>query len=204
VTAPGSSTKDRVKGLAIYSLLEWYLARPDACSPKELVDAIQPEHRALFRADRKALGVSLLTWYPSPAIHALLERMMGGRPPAQRRELILGSARAVMGGTMNGPFKAAFSLLTSTPEMFRRTVVRVFSLYYEGGRVALNLDRPNGAEVVISEWGSHHPIGCEITAEGFNQVFDGMGCEQARTVVTHCISRGDPLCRYQVTWADRR
>ena len=198
-TSEGPSGLAQIKGAGIQPFLAWYSARYGAGKLASAAAAIPPGLRASFDLQDAHLGVLTSSWYPAPAIHALLDNMAAAVSPEERGELAREGARAIMDATLKGVYRWLFETMM-TPERYGRNVQSLFRRYYDAGTMTKTPLQPAGHLSIVRDWRAHHPMLCDFLAHTAEYVYAALGCRDVQVKRTACVDRGAGECRFEITW----
>src|SRR5262245_38247152 len=84
-----------IKGAGILPFLRWYVTHWGPERLARMAEAIPASLRRHFDLGDPHLGVLPSAWYPAPAVHGLLDRMLAEHPPAEHEMLAREGARAI-------------------------------------------------------------------------------------------------------------
>jgi hypothetical protein len=108
-------------------------------------------------------------------------------------------AKAVMNGTLRGVYGMLFSIM-ATPERYARHAPRLWSKFYDDGKVAVTVPTPTTMTAVVTEWKGHHPFLCSVVRFARVAALEAMG----RTSVSsewRCKSEvGGDECVTRLRW----
>ena len=195
--APG-----RIKGAAFREFVAWYEQELGRAQLLTLVRAIPDDLRRGLELDpdRESLGILSSRWYRADAIHALLDAVIAGIDPDQRRESIERAADAVMRATLRGVYRILFEWL-ATPDRYARFADRLWRSYYDSGEMHVVQETPERAVCTIRDWGSHSAQLCDMNAAAAGSIYRAMGCTEVVARRTSCVAQGADECRFVTTWA---
>lgn len=188
-----------LKGAAFGEFLEWYFAHHQGEALREAVARLPPEARAGLDPRERRLGVVASTWYPAPAVHAVLDAFARAHPDAERAPLVHDGVQVVVTRMFRGLYAVLFELV-ATPERYTRHIQRAWRQLHDTGQREVQLLGPGEALSITSQWGGHHPVLCELTVETMCAVFERMGCKRVSAQRLECVSRGAHRCSAQLRW----
>ena len=181
----------QVKGTAVLSSLR-YVRERFGEEPLALVLAALPAEDAALCG-----GVLASSWYPMPAFLRFMqeaERQLGAQEP----NLVLEMGRASCDYGITGVYKIFFKV--GSPEFIIRRAARVFSSYYDTGRLEV-VESEDGRCVVELRGleGSARQF-CERIYGWAQRTLELAGAKNLRSGHSSCVHRGDPVCRFEGHW----
>ncbi|MFW6197365.1 MAG: hypothetical protein ACOC5B_00740 [Myxococcota bacterium] len=188
-----------IKGTAIREFLAWYARTRGETTVRRVIEDLPRDVRSWFDPEHEALGVLASTWYPARAIHALLDAMTTGMTVDERERFAAEGGETVMRNTLSGIYRALFRVIAN-PDRYAKMAPKVWHTYYRSGQ--LTVERPGEGRAVshIRDWGSHHPVICEMHRAAARVIYEGMGCRDVSVTREACVSRGDDECRFATRW----
>jgi hypothetical protein len=181
----------RVKGTAVQSSLRYVRER----FGEEDLEAVLA---ALPAAEGAGLAEVLASsWHPMEAFLRFMQeakRQLGPREP----DVVRAMGRASCDYGVTGVYKVFFKL--GSPEFIISRAARVFSSYYDTGRLTVpeSRDRRAVAEVADLEGGA--PEFCERMLGWMERTLELAGAKHLRSAHSRCVHRGDPVCRFEGDW----
>ena len=188
-----------VKGAAFHEFLSWYAQRHGARALRDAAARIPPRHLATLDMASPTLGVIASTWYPTEAVHALLDGLTAGLAPSARRELAFTGSAAVMDRTLRGIYSVLFRIM-ATPERYARHASKLWHAYYDHGEIAIIPLGPESARSTVRDWDAHHPFLCELNWGAAAAIYRAMGMRDVKVVREACVAEGGGECRFLITW----
>jgi hypothetical protein len=157
------------------------------------------QQRVHFDLADPALGVLASSWYPAPAIHALLDGFLADHA-SDRQALAREGARATIDATLTGVYRWLFETMM-TPDRYGRNAQKLFSRYYEPGTMTKAPLGERGHLSIVRDWPGHHRLLCDMLVHTAEYVYAALGCRDVRSPRTACVSDGAPECRFEITWS---
>lgn len=181
----------RVKGTAVQSSLRYVRERFGE-------EALGTVVAALPEGEQAALGSILASsWYPMPAFLRFMQeasRALGAREP----EVIRNMGRASADYGVTGVYKIFFKV--GSPEFIISRATRVFSSYYDTGRITVVESRQGRAVVEVSGLEESAPEFCERIYGWMHRTLELAGATGLRSAHSRCLHRGDAVCRFEGSW----
>jgi uncharacterized protein (TIGR02265 family) len=181
----------KVKGTAVQSSLRYVRERFGE-------EALEGLLTALPAADRAPLGSVLASsWYPMDAFLRFMQearRQLSAREPDVVRNM--GRASADYGVT--GVYKVFFKV--GSPQFIISRATRVFSSYYDTGRIAVVESRDGRAVVEVSGLEGSAPEFCQRILGWMERTIELAGAKGLRSAHSLCVHRGDAVCRFEGDW----
>jgi hypothetical protein len=196
----GSPTVPQVKGAAMREFFRYLHDTHGAGLLQTLASVVEPQYRNLFNPADPCMGVVASSWYPAPAVHQILDRLLQGRSAAQVTELARGGAEAVIANTLRGVYRLLFETMMS-PERYARNSQKLFSRYCDAGTMTKRATSPTSHLSTIVDWRAHHPFLCDLIIYTGVYVYRAMGCKNVKMERVSCISRGARECSFVISWA---
>jgi hypothetical protein len=193
------SETGRMKGAGIVHFLHWYVRRYGQARLRRTAEGMPPEHRVHFDIEDDALGVLSSTWYPAPAIHALLDGFIADHGD-EHQTLAREGAKATIDATLKGVYRWLFETMM-TPDRYGRNAQKLFSRYYEPGIMTKEPLGDSGHLSIVRDWPGHHRLLCDMLMHTAEYVYGALGCREVRTPRTACVSDGATDCRFEITWS---
>jgi hypothetical protein len=194
-----SAADDAIKGAALREFLGWYASARSEEELRAVIGSLPEPARSRFDPALPALGVLASTWYPTEAIHALLDRMTAGMSRAEREAFAVEGASVVMRNTLRGLYKALFRVI-ATPDRYPRMASRVWSQYYRSGDFKVENQGSGSSRSYIRAWTSHHPVLCDMNGAAAQVIYETMGCQGVAVTRVSCVDGGGPECSFVVRW----
>jgi hypothetical protein len=189
----------RIKGAGILPYVRWYAQRWGPERLTRMSDGIPAAYRHHFDLPDPHLGVLPSVWYPAPAIHGLLDRMLAEHPLSEHEMLAREGARAIIDATLTGVYRWLFETMM-TPDRYARNAQKLFSRYHEPGVMTKTPLGGAGHLSVVRDWTGHHPLLCDFLIHTADYVYHALGCQDLLIRRTSCVSQGGPDCRFEITW----
>lgn len=189
----------RIKGAGIQPFLAWYTGRWGRERLHKAAEGIPAELRGSFRFEDDLLGVLPSLWYPAPAIHVLLDRLLAEHPEAERAVIAREGARAIIDATLRGVYRWLFEKMMSV-ERYGRSAQSLFSRYYDPGTMTKLPLGASGHLSIVSGWPGHHPLLCDFLIHTAEYVYAALGCRDVHVRRTACVAGGSADCRFEITW----
>ncbi|MCB9614357.1 MAG: hypothetical protein H6722_18120 [Sandaracinus sp.] len=174
------SDRGSVKGVAIREFLEYLDQRDGVTAVRERLLALPEELRNQLRLDAPGCGILAGSWYSNHLVHPMLDAVLAGKSPEERRAVAVEGDRAVMAATFGGIYRGLFQLL-ATPNLVARHAQTVWNKYYSDGEVDVDPVGPPESCLIIRGWKGFHPLIAEMTAEGFRIIYEGLGYRDAKS-----------------------
>ena len=89
-----------------------------------------------------------------------------------------------------------------SPDRYARYAQRLWDRYYDCGIMLKESEGKNQQKTTIRDWGSHHPIICDLNTFGSRYIFEAMGCRGVKVTRISCVSQGDDCCSFSIQWSD--
>jgi hypothetical protein len=181
----------RVKGTAVLSSLRYVRERFGEESLERVLAAL-PTGDALLRG-----GLLASSWYPMPALLRFMqeaERQLGAQEP----NLVLNMGRASCDYGVTGVYKVFFKV--GSPEFIIGRAARVFSSYYDTGKIEVVASRDGHAAVEVSGLEGSAPQFCERIYGWMQRTLELAGARNLRSSHPSCVHRGDAVCRFEGNW----
>lgn len=181
----------KVKGTAIQSSLRYVRERFGE-------EALQAVLAALPTADSADLSGALASsWCP---MESLLRFMQEARSQLGPREpdLLRNMGRASCDYGVTGVYKIFFKV--GSPEFIISRATRVFSSYYDTGRIAVVDSRDGRAVVEVTGLEGSTPEFCERIYGWMSRTLELAGAKGLKSAHSLCVHRGDPVCRFEGDW----
>jgi hypothetical protein len=190
----------RIKGVAAREFVRWYGQVYGDEAVHALAAALPEDFRPLIDARAPYLGLISSEWYPAHGIHAVLDKMMEGRPQTERAAIAKSGAEAVIHETLHGVYKVFFEMMVS-PERYLKNAQKLFSRFFDQGEMDKTATGPSEHTSVIRGWTAHHPLLCQFLRHISEYVYSAMGCKGVTAEKLRCIADGDEDCAYRVRWS---
>ena len=197
--APLSSRDARVKGSGIQPFVAWYARTWGADRLARQAAGIPIEYHSYIDMRDPLLGILPSTWYPAPAVHALLDAVEADHTPAERETIVREGATAIIESTLTGVYRWLFQTMMS-PDRYARNAGKLFSRYYEPGTMSKVPLGATGHLTVVEGW-AHHSMLCDFILHTAVYVYGMLGCNDLKVRRTACVGKGDPDCRFETTWS---
>jgi hypothetical protein len=191
--------RGKIKGSGILPYLRWYVEHWGPERLARVAEAIPAAYAEHFDRRDAHLGVLPSVWYPAPAIHALLDRMLTDHPLAEHELLAREGARAIIEATLSGVYRWLFETMM-TPDRYARNAQKLFSRYHEPGTMTKTPLVPAGHLSVVRDWAGHHGLLCDFLIHTADYVYRALGCQDLLIRRTACVSQGAAECRFEITW----
>jgi hypothetical protein len=200
-SAPANAGAEaRIKGAGIQPFLAWYEQRWGRARLLQAAEGIPASFRGNFHFEADLLGVLPSLWYPAPAIHALLDRILAGHSEAERALIAREGARAIIDATLKGVYRWLFEKMMSV-DRYGRSAQSLFSRYYEPGTMTKLPTGAAGHLSIVTGWAGHHPLLCDFLVHTAEYVYGALGCRDVQVRRTSCVAAGAADCRFEITWA---
>jgi hypothetical protein len=181
----------KVKGTAIQSSLRYVRERFGE-------EALAAVLAALPGADAAELSSVLASsWCPMEAFLRFMreaKRQLGAREP----DLVRNMGRASCDYGVTGVYKIFFKV--GSPEFIISRATRVFSSYYDSGRIAVVESRHGRAVVEVTGLEGSAPEFCERIYGWMQRTLELAGAKSLESAHSLCVHRGDPVCRFEGGW----
>lgn len=181
----------KVKGTAVQSSLRYVRERFGG-------EALARVVAGLPEADRGPLEAALASsWCPMDAFLRFMQeakRQLAAREPDVVRNM--GRASADYGVT--GVYKIFFKV--GSPEFIISRATRVFSSYYDTGRIAVVESRGGRTVVEVSGLEGSAPEFCERIHGWMERTIELAGARGLRSAHSLCVHRGEAVCRFEGNW----
>ncbi|MEZ4234266.1 MAG: hypothetical protein R3B89_34140 [Polyangiaceae bacterium] len=192
---------DRIKGVAIAALVQWYQQQRDPETLRWVVSNMRPEHRAQLDVDRPGAGILASAWYPSALVHELLDGLTSGLTEAEVQRLAVEAEGAVMDATLHGIHKLFFRLLV-TPERYARYSQPLWNRFFDSGQM-VSAVRDDEVCSRATGWRGYHCFICRMNREAMRIIHTAMGRRVIDVIETECAARGDKACANRMRLAPR-
>jgi hypothetical protein len=189
----------RIKGVAFGEFLNWYSRRHGSAAVDAAVLAVEARFGEGLDARRPSFGVLASHWYPAELVHDLLDRLTGPCSPAELDAMALEAANFIMGRNLKGVYRTVFKMF-ATPERYLRYAGKLWSMYYDTGRLIVSASEPRVHRVMYADWTSHHPFICRMNMAASHPIYDAMGCRGVTHQRLRCVLEGDADCENLVRW----
>jgi len=126
--------------------------------------------------------------------------MTNGLDAAERDRMARGLAKAVMDGTLRGVYGILFNMM-ATPERYARHAPRLWSKYYDEGKVEVTLPTPSSMIGKVTDWRGHHPFLCAVVRFARVAALEAMGCTNVRSEFRCKSQVGGNVCVTELHWA---
>jgi hypothetical protein len=181
----------KVKGTAIQSSLRYVRERFGE-------EALQAVLAALPAADSADLSGALASsWCSMESLLRFMQeakRQLGPREPDVLRNM----GRASCDYGVTGVYKVFFRV--GSPEFIIGRATRVFSSYYDTGRIAVVESRDGRAVVEVTGLEGSTPEFCERIYGWMSRTLELAGAKGLKSAHSLCVHRGDPVCRFEGDW----
>jgi hypothetical protein len=199
VDRDGARELGHCKGGAFRELVRYYTGRYGSSQLATAVLSMPEAFRSELDPSSPTLGIVTSAWYDARTVHSLLDALTNGLTLTERRELAMDASTAVMKSTLHGVYRLLFRLM-ATPERYARHAPKLFSAYYDRGRIEVINGQPTCAVITTFDWTTHHPFICLLNWGAAKTIYSEMGCRNVRVERTHCVDGGATSCRFIVTW----
>lgn len=145
----------RIKGAAFREMIAWLGRDLGQAELDAIATRVPSPHRQAFERGSPQLGILAASWYEAGTVHALLEAMTIGRSEREVQRIVDDGTRAMIETTLTGVHRAILRVVGS-PDLHARFGQRLWSTYYEDGRVTSVLScvtRGGGECTHLVEWG---------------------------------------------------
>jgi hypothetical protein len=181
----------QVKGTAVVASVRYLTERFGE-------DALKRVFRFLPEEDRRVLEQGLLasSWYPMPLFLRFMqeaEQQLRAQEPEVIRQM--GAASADYG--IKGVYKIFFKV--GSPEFIISRAARVFSSYYDTGRIDV-VEAARGRAVLDLTGFLGAPQFCDRIRGWMERTVSLAGARNLRSEHSQCVHRGDPVCRFEGHW----
>jgi uncharacterized protein (TIGR02265 family) len=178
------------------SVVKSRLAFVEEHSGKEGVERVLA---ALSDEDRKALAaVITVKWYPlelgTRLDDAIVRVLGGGKPEFFER---LGAASADKNLTT---VHKAF-VTKGDPHAFLTRTPAIYSMYYEKGRREYQKTGEKSAMLTTRDAESFSAPDCLTIVGWHRRALEICGAKDVRVVEQECRAKGNPVCRYEISWS---
>jgi uncharacterized protein (TIGR02265 family) len=178
------------------SVVKSRLAFVEEHSGKEGVERVLA---ALSDEDRKALAaVITVKWYPlelgTRLDDAIVRVLGGGKPEFFER---LGAASADKNLTT---VHKAF-VTKGDPHAFLTRTPAIYSMYYEKGRREYQKTGEKSAMLTTRDAESFSGPDCLTIVGWHRRALEICGAKDVRVVEQECRAKGNPVCRYEISWS---
>ena len=193
---PRSSEKTpAIKGLVFREFARWYELTYGREQTMRAFLALPDDLRGHLDPDRDAFGLIASTWYPAAVASALLSEVTLGLQNEARADLLKQGVKYALGVTLTGVYRVLFETLV-TPERHARYAQKIWNQYYNTGKVEGEMLGPNRSTQVVTEWGGHHPLLCELSLSSLAVFHEAMGCKNVRVRRTSCVLDAELSARH--------
>jgi len=190
----------RIKGAAVREFLEWYRTTlGEADLNRRLAEA--PTLKSLPNLDLGLHGCGVLAsgWYDAHDVHVLLDAIVRGRTETEVQQIISAGIKAALTRTLTGLHRTVMRVVGS-PKLHARFGQRLWSTYYETGRVQSVCVNEHTQSITYTDWTSHHPVLCAMTTASDAVIFPLMGLSGVTVSQVSCVLEGAPGCTHLVEW----
>jgi len=189
----------QIKGAALLEALNWLEREHGRARVEAALARLSSASRARIDATRRSFGILASDWYPAENTHIVLGFLTEGLSSAEREQTARRLAKAIMEGTLHGVYGMLFNLM-ATPERYARHVSRLWSKFYDCGRVVAVLPTPSSMVATVSEWTSHDPFLCLTVQFARVAALEAMGCRNVRSELRCKDDVGGDACTTRITW----
>ncbi len=181
----------RVKGTAVQSSMRYVRERFGE-------EALQAVIAALPAPDGAELpGLLASSWYPMESFLRFMQeakRQLGAGEP----QVVRNMGRASCDYGVTGVYKIFFKL--GSPEFLISKSPRVYSSYYDSGRLTVTESRDGRAVAEITGLDGGAPEFCERMLGWMERTVELAGGKRVRPAHPACVHRGDAVCRFEGDW----
>lgn len=188
-----------MKGSTIAAFIEWFSSQGNAERLLEIVNGLPAEQRELFDVETGQVHVLASRWYPTAAIHAVLDELSKGMSAEQRREFANEAGEGTTQLLRRGVYKLLLDHLL-TPGGYARIVSTLWKTNYDSGRVENESLGPRRQRGTVHDWASHNPFLCELNVAVKASLFRAMGCKDVEVEARYCIDQGHEHCGSIIRW----
>ncbi len=189
----------KIKGIALREFIGWFRRKYGHELMLARMVQLQPELLELLDLHDDHLGLLVSEWYPARLAHRLIDLAEQGLTPEERLAMMKETAEATVGASLRGVYKILFRAVM-TPERYVRDGQKLFSRFYNTGVQQKIVEDEHTHLTTIRDWTSHHPTLCEFLQYTGVVVYGAMGLRDVQSKRVGCITLGDPLCSFRVTW----
>jgi hypothetical protein len=189
-----------IKGACLVEALQWMERNAGHERVAAALARMSVEARGQIDVARPSFGILASQWYPAENTHVVLDAMTADLSALEREQMARGIAKAVMAGTLHGVYGVLFRMM-ATPERYAQHAHKLWSKYYDSGRVRFSLPEPHRMVAVISDWGGHHPFLCAIVRFARVAALEAMGCREVISAWRCKSGQGGDECVTEVRWA---
>lgn len=190
----------RIKGAALREFLEWYrTAFGEGDMRRRLAET--PTLASLPNLDMGIAGCGVLAsgWYDADDIHLLLDGIVRGRTETEIQQIVNSGTEAALTRTLTGLHRTLMRVVGSPP-LHARFSQRLWSTYYDTGRVQSVCVNQHTQSITYTGWTSHHPVLCAMTTASDAVIFPLMGLSGVTVSAVSCVNDGAPGCTHLVEW----
>lgn len=188
-----------VKGAGIKAFFEWYSGRGGSLTPAQIGARVDAAAHGWFKFTRPDLGMLSASWYPAPAVHALLDVILAGLSPAECRQLAREGAAVTVRSHLSGLYRFLFRAIM-TPKRYAQNADQIYYRYYDSGTLTKEEIAPGRHLTVVRDWPGHHRFLCDLAVFASEVIYPQMGYHLTELEKTSCVSDGDPDCRWLAAW----
>jgi|GEM_PF-1709747 len=186
VPVASSSRPPSIKGLVVREFLRWYTETRGEEATMRAYRSLPDELRAHLDPDRELFGLLAGSWYPADIAAGLLEAITEGLTRDERSALLRGGVHHTLRSALTGVYRVIFDTLV-TPERHAKYAQKIWSHFYDTGKVVGTILGPNEADQVVTEWTGHHAILCELSIWSLTEFHEFMGCRNVKVTRTACF-----------------
>jgi hypothetical protein len=190
----------RIKGAALREFLEWYRATVGEGDLRNRL-AGAPALGSLPNLDVGLAGCGVLAsgWYDADDIHVVLDAIARGRTQAETQRIVTAGTGAALTRTLTGLHRTLMRVVAS-PQLHARFAQRLWSTYYDTGKVQSVCVNEHTQSITYTDWTSHHPVLCAMTTASDAVIFPLMGLAEVTVTAVSCVDDGAPGCTHLVEW----
>jgi hypothetical protein len=181
----------RVKGTAVQSSLRYVRERFGEEALQAVLAALPAAHAAAVS------DVLASSWHPMESFLRFMQeakRQLGGGEP----DVVRNMGRASCDYGLTGVYRVFFKL--GSPEFIISRGARVFSSYYDSGRLTVPESRDGRAVAEVASLEGGAPEFCERMLGWMERTLELAGAKGLRSAHSLCVHRGDPVCRFEGDW----
>jgi hypothetical protein len=199
MVAHAETSGGRIKGEAIRQFLRWYVDKWDQERLFNYVRELPPHAANEFDIHQPHLGVIASSWYPAASFHALIDAMLSGYLPEQRRSFAREAAKATIDATFKGVYRFLFETMM-TPDRYAARAQKLFRRFHDTGTITKEAIGPSTHLTRITRWSSHHTVLCDTMLFTGEYVYPMLGCRNVTTHRLGCVATGNAFCSYEIRW----
>jgi hypothetical protein len=190
---------DAIRGAALGPFVRWYAGVYGDAALNRALSPLSERDRRRFDSRAPGLGIERSIWYPAPVVHQMLDGLLDGLDPVERRRLADAGAAAAIETSLNGVLSVVFRAVVS-PRVCALVGPQIWNAFYSSGRVRIQTLSSRSHRMDVRDWGGHHAFLCQVNNAAGRAIYQAAGCRDVSTEHAACIDRGDDGCAYVIRW----